>query len=400
MRRKEILSGVRQVIEAIDKSEIFNILKKIVETPETEKSSMAASLQALEAFRTYTIEADKFNDAAKIVNNLMGLELLTAVTTWQRMAASRRSGFTYKLFETVSFAKDYLPRVVKLLQQEPFEDGKANTATRFKGMKVLTVNIFEPENVISSPVRLANVLESIDHFYTACAMMNGVSPSTLSVIACDSGSDKSFDFLGIASVMDCVERLIRTIFDRVFFYREFQFEERLDLVAKALPIVQQIKKMEEHKEIDPEMAHILRRNVLDGTNKFLQSGATINAIEDKSEYNSRALLSPIQKLLVPASQDEKEREQTAPSSQEEQEKASSSAATSPQAAIDAGITKTSSEEGLDFNNLTKEERERLIELLIKSRGGSSELSETLEPSDASMSENEAEDEYPDGESQM
>lgn len=87
--------------------------------------------------------------------------------------------------------------------------------------------------------------------------------------------------------------------------------------------------------INPELAQILSRHVFEGTNKFLVSGATIPHIEDTSNYNPKALLSPVQKLLV--------------------------------AAPDATEKQADDGEGR-LPNLTSDEQEQLFKLLSKSRG--------------------------------
>lgn len=47
-----------------------------------------------------------------------------------------------------------------------------------------------------------------------------------------------------------------------------------------------------------EQAEVLRRNILEGTNKFLSSGAIIPEIEEKLNYTPRSLMAVEPKLLV------------------------------------------------------------------------------------------------------
>ena len=58
------------------------------------------------------------------------------------------------------------------------------------------------------------------------------------VIACDSGSDKSFDFLGVATVIECVKELILSLWNRVIYFSEYRMSERIKLVAEALPVIE------------------------------------------------------------------------------------------------------------------------------------------------------------------
>lgn len=367
MRRQEILDGVNQVLSALTQSEIRDSLQAKLRGGEDAKEQIEVNAKLLDSLRLYNMYAQTFNPAAKEVSRILRLNSLENARLWVGLTATRQAT-AFKLFQDVTFAIEQLPKIIKLLKQElirRIEESEDDVTSKYKGMRVLTINVFEAINVFSSPARLANVLESIDLFYTACALLNGESPSTLSVIACDSGSDKSFDFLGIAKLMDCVERLIGTIFERVFFFREHQFEERLDLVTKALPIIQQINKMEEHKELAPEMAEVLRRNIFDGTNKFIQSGATIPKIEDKSQYDARSLLSPVQKLLVAAPD-----ESTEDVSSEHPNKKSAITADDQRPEEDRGS------ERLTLENLSDEEQDQLFRLLQKSRSAPSKVQET------------------------
>lgn len=361
MRRQEIIEGTEQVIEALKSSGLAEFISKRVNEP-SEKSSLEENARLLKCLRIYNLLAQRFNKAGREVARILGLSKLEDTGLWIRLTGTR-SHVLFSTYNDITFAINHLPKITQLLEQNNvkyFANGGDGEDTQLRKMRVLTVNVFEEENVLSSPARLSNVLESIDNFYTACALLEGESPSTLSVIACDSGSDKSFDFLGIAKAIDCVEKLITTLFERVFFFREHQFEERLDLVTKSLPIIHQINKMEEHKELPPEMAEILRRNIFDGANKFIQSGATIAKIEDKSQFDARSLLSPVQKLLVAAPDEERESAADIQSTE---------GAIKNSASEEAGdVTKLNK---LSLNNLSDEEQEQLLKLLQKGRKPSS-----------------------------
>lgn len=354
MRRAELIEAARALQDALNETKLAELIG-LERGKESNRTSTSKSLQALS---DYSILGHSFKPATKKLEYIFDIHHLRDPTVWLRLIDFNPASERVK--RSIVFALEYLPKIIEMLETEAtaeFEGGIGKDASPYKGMRTLTVTIYEPEKLYSSPDRLANVLESINHFYTACALMENESPSTLSVIGCDSGSDKSFDFLGLAKLMECVERLIGTIWDRTFFYRERQFDERLELVAKSLPIIERISVMEQQRQLEPEMAEVLRRNIFDGTNKFLQSGATIPKIEDKSEYNPKALLSPIQKLLVAAPDDYE---------------ASGEAAQQDQTGNTTPVEETKPEQNksttLDFSDLTDEEQALLAKLLARHIG--------------------------------
>jgi len=345
MRRAELINGARELEDALTETRMFELLNS------KSDDKKRSATEVLEALKEYSIRAHRFSPPAKQLSNIFNLKTLETPGRW--ISLLDRSPTSMRTRDQVAFALTFLPSIVEMLEPEILAqiNRSSGEESPFRNMRVLSVSIYESDKVLSTPTRLCNVLESMNNFYTACALMENESPSTLSVIACDSGSDKSFDFLGIAKLMECVERLIGTIWDRAFFFREKQFEERLDLVAKSLPIMERIDTMLTQKQIDPEMAGVLKRNIFDGTNRFLQSGASIQKIEDTTEYNPRLLLSPVQKLLVAAPEDAVQEGDVRVEGDRDAEKQS-------------GLPNSLR---LDLSNLNSDEKALLLKLAQKSR---------------------------------
>jgi hypothetical protein len=347
--RSELIDGVKELRSALQETN----LSKLLGPAEKKDDGSERASRLLEALKQYAIRAHRFKPATRRLVEIFNLDPLEVTALWLRLLDPTPATSTMR--KRIAFAVSNLPLIAEMLEPEIFAKLKSQPleGSPYKDMRVLSVTVFEQENLFSSPLRLANVLEAVNHFYSACALLEDESPSTLSVVACDSGSDKSFDFLGIAKVMDCVERLIGTIWDRAFFFRERQFEERLELVAKSLPIIERIDSMQNQKQLDPEMAQILKRHIFDGSNKFLQSGATIPKIEDRSEYNPRELLSPVQKLLVAAPEELTRESNDSHESIED---------------VSAEIEENNAaRKKLNISSLTDDEQEELLRLVQKSR---------------------------------
>ena len=117
----------------------------------------------------------------------------------------------------------------------------------------------------------------------------------LAVVACDSGSDKTFDFLGAARVLECVKEIIVILWSNVVFFRENREGRRLELIEQSLPLLERLEKM---KETDPERAELLKRQVVESAIKFREAGVTIPEIEKHTVFNPRQLMRPEPKLLI------------------------------------------------------------------------------------------------------
>jgi hypothetical protein len=350
MRRAEIINSINELHQAIRLSQI-QIAIEHLRTKGDSKSNFQAIPEVLSIFKTYSLLAEKFTTETKELVNIFKLEALDDPNSW----AAFLSGDSELLDDTVNnvrFASRYLPKLNALLEQTALniiKHAANDEKSIFKGMSLFSVTIFEQGSRFSSPERIIQVFESVSLFYESCAMINGFSPSTLSVVSCDSGSDKSFDFLGIAKVIECVVKLIESLWDRVVFYKEHKFEERLDLISKSLPILAQIHSLEAAGEVPPELAEQLRRNVFEGANKFIESGASIPQIESRTHNDPRALMSPVQKLLTSSPTDFK---------QDEEQLAKS-------AEVDAN---DKSNDELNFSELSTEEQQALRQLLNKATG--------------------------------
>lgn len=310
MRRTEIIKSVEELQRALTETNIPKALRSLLESGAGRSQEREMTGEILNVFKEYAVRAHSFSPAATRVAEILELQNLSDAKQWIQFSENPPELFAAS--QRVSFALEVLPKMAALFQQESVQQTQQsidNQTGRYKGMRTLTVTVFENGDRFSSPTRLANVLESFNLFYSSCAMMSGESPDTLSVIACDSGSDKSFDFLGLAKVMECVERIINSIWDRVVFYREHQFEERVELISNSLPVISQIQKMQEENQIEPELAEKLRRNILEGAAKFIQSGASIPKIDSNSRLDVRQLLSPVQKLLVGSTDENSNNEQ-------------------------------------------------------------------------------------------
>jgi hypothetical protein len=335
MRRQEILNSINKVRTAIEKSELLDSLEKFIRPAESSSSPTFL----LNSFRLFTIEYEKFNVNERQILSIFELDNLNEADLWSKMyiadKGDRRESF-YKIRYNLKFLYDMMPKVLEIFKQE-IQEYVYQDATVLNDNEILTVILPEDDKKFSSPIRLSELINSIILIYQSFAIITNKSQDDLSVISIDSGSDKSFDFMGNAEVVKCIKEFFIELWDRIVFFRERLIGERIELIGKSLPVLEKISIMEQNGSIGPEQAEILRRNIVESTRKIISTGAIIPEIEKYSSYNPRVLMSPERKMLKESNQTDN---------------------------LENHSRKTEKAES-DMTNLSEEEQEKLKELLNK-----------------------------------
>lgn len=304
MRRTDLINSIQKISKAIKQS---NIIEAVMPSPKSKGDFEGL----LTIFQNYSELTKNLNEAERRILKIFNLDTLDNPKLWTKILASTESesrDSLMKIRSGIRYFNEFLPGIIELLKQDHVEYGASSQNTSSNQLNsnekiLLTVILPEDDNEISSPERLIKVLESINLLYDTFAIIQNSANNDLSVAAIDSGSDKSFDFLGAAKLMEAVKELIIGLWDRVVFFREKQLSERLDLITKSLPIIEKINQLQENGSISPEQAEILRRNVGTAANNFISAGAIIPELSNFSTFNPRQLMTPEPKLLTNAKED-------------------------------------------------------------------------------------------------
>lgn len=301
MRRADLVNAAEQVAGALKESGAELPLVEVARLGYRREPVPGELLtRLLTALREYGLRASRFTRPARALADTLGLTPLESADTWSLLiAAERRAQEAFAFAERVRFATGYLPKVAALLQQSGVRALDAARRGESAGVALLTVQVIEAPRRFSTPTRLATLLESLDLLYSACAVLEGAEPNGLSVVACDSGSDKTFELMGAAPVIEAVRALLVSVWDRVVFHREVPVPQRYRLAAESLPVLARVKDAQAEGSISPEQAELLRRRIVEGTGRFLAAGATIPDLQERAYANPRTLMAPAPRLLAP-----------------------------------------------------------------------------------------------------
>lgn len=305
MLRAEIVKGIAQLRDAVRDSGIAEVLDSIL--PVNRQRSPKTASHALAAVRRYAEKAAKFNDAARQIANAFELKPLEDSETWVQLIVQehRPNDALIRARRGLYYLEDFLPKFAKILLPERLQSEHEKSEQPTGNKSVISFVLIEEGNQTSRPERIVTLLTGVATLYGLCATLEGLSPDTLAVIGCDSGSDKAFDFLGVAKGIECLRGLIIDIWDRVLFHREKTLLERARAVSATLPVLERVNSAQAAGTISPEQGEILRRSIEKGVSQFLEAGATTAELENYAPVNPRLLLAPERKLLAaPADQSE------------------------------------------------------------------------------------------------
>jgi hypothetical protein len=300
VRRIEIINGIDRLLSAIDQSGVGDRIESGVRR---EQGADTGAAEILDSFHKFALLAQHFGFAESQMVQILGLSPLLDVNIWALFVAEGRTPMGLELYHAIREAREFLPRFKTLIEQDYVEkvmQRDAQLPKVLQGKTTLSVIAIEERDQFSTPRRVIEVIESVTLIYEATAILNQQSSDDLIVLTCDSGSDKSFDFLGAAKIIEQVKELILGLWDKVVFFRERKAAERIELVAKSLPVIERISQMREAGALSPEQAEIVSRKIVEGAEKFLKSGATIPEIANRTIFNDRALLAPQTMLLTGA----------------------------------------------------------------------------------------------------
>lgn len=300
MRRAEIQFGVGEILNTIKKT---GLDKAMAERGRNQDTKLDPVL--LNQLKHFSIDASRFSPAGRAILEIFDLEGLEDPKVWVDVMTGENP-VAWRLARNITFAMEYLPLLLNLIEQrgvdayvKSVEKGRITK----EAFEILSVIVLEEESQFSKPQRLIEVLQASELLYENCALLLGESPDRLTVLTCDSGSDKSFDFLGFAKVIEQVKEIILGLWDKVVFFKEKKFGAEMEAITHGLAVFAKVAEMESTGQLEPERAELIRRGLTNGCQKFLSAGAIIPEIRDHSHHNPRVLMAPEQKLLMPPAPD-------------------------------------------------------------------------------------------------
>lgn len=300
MRRTEIVRALRNILHNLKTTDVNAPIENVIHENLQGEDLFNQSL--LVKLNQYSLIAKDYGTTEHKIAKILGLSDLSNPEKWAELIYTKHAGAEAlnTISQNIRFSLDYIPSLLELLEPEylPLIDKPSGELPHeLKDKAILTTILIEDEAHPATPERLAQLLLSISTLYDASTEILSHPSVPLTIVGCDSGSEKSFDFLGADRVIQMVKEIILSLWDRVVFFRERQMSQRLELVAQSLPVLEQIVELKNDKTISREQAELLRRRVLESIQKFINCGAVTPEMQERSTFNPYELMMPETKLL-------------------------------------------------------------------------------------------------------
>lgn len=300
MRREALLSYIDNIVTDISETGISAMLDNIVERFQTVQNGKDTSPALdLQVISTYFSKYQNYSDGEKYIIDVLGIDQAADMRFWQNSLSDLDVTSIYTLRSKVRLALDLLPRIMILLSRSYAEqvDDRHSPRSVVDGTEIQTVILTDEGDALSTPDRLIDVLQSVREIYKAVAIIEGHSPDGIAVVGLDSGSEKSFDFLGMAKVMQEVRALFEFLYTSIAFHRQNASLKNLSVVAEAIPLIQKVEKLRVDKALDEEGASRIKRALINNLEKFASAGAYTPEMK-RAVGNSPALIMQSQPRLL------------------------------------------------------------------------------------------------------
>lgn len=312
MLRADITKTIENVLSAVTQSGLGELLEAISASyrerggrPTVDPASI------LEVMSHWTVLSAKFDLNDRHLLEIFGLgdflssrvwvPLLPALTQNEKDTPSGILSFVFETARTIRFLDEKAPMLIELFAQHKFPRAstghdRMTTAAAMAGL--LTVYLPEGEGETSTPSRIALLMESMTGFYQIIADLEELkNPDALRVVAIDSGSDKSFDFLGGAKIIEQVKELILGIYDRRVVQKSVRHAQALDSINDTLPVLEKLKQAEIDGTLTPAEYEILKRKLFTSIEQFVTVGAVTQGMIDVKPVDPRLIMKQEAKLL-------------------------------------------------------------------------------------------------------
>ncbi len=373
MKRADIIDGVANLNKILAQSKLLDSLRLLRNHREENEKATFNFEELLISLNNYSIYYARLGEVEKYIIKVMGLEGLEDPKKWAQLIYDpEKTADLNHLTRNIENTLLFLPKVTDLIAKTYDRDQIAKHPDK----EILGLLLPEQTGQFSSPERLTNALEAVSLFYRTFAEMQDLSSEDLSIVGMDSGRDKSFELLGTKSVIKEVRKLILAIWNSTLYYRERKFDERIDLVKQSLPVIHQLDEMREDATLGEEQAEIFKRNIHQGTTKFIAAGAIIAEMEKESWNDPRTLMIPEPKLLINNEQARANLGNPLPDSKPDLDKTDEDQA----ASVSAHASENNPKLLDNLDNLNEEDQELFKQLFHKMQGAKKEQGENQEDS--------------------
>lgn len=248
----------------------------------------------------YYRRVSSYPEHAKEILKILGLESAADPLFWQAQIGESDPNQIFSLKSSFRSAETFLPRVLEMLERDYGDVVDSNESMRSKidGLEIQTVVLSDEGDSLSSPSRLIDLLTAVREIYAAVAEIEGLPTDGIAVVGLDSGSEKSFDFLGVARIISEVRLLLQFLYTAVSMHKQTVTLKNLAVVAETMPLIHRLDKLKHDNIVDEESASRIRHNLLANLEKFSSVGAYTPEMKKVLSTTPSLVMRPLPRLLT------------------------------------------------------------------------------------------------------
>lgn len=278
MRRDKLINSYQAVLEEIQSSNIMASTDPFLR-PRKEIRDSDATRELVSSITKLSVSYSKFNQDEREFAETFGLQTFFEPDSWTVMLSEGAEGREAVLQRRrlATYLLEFFPNVVFLLEQSGTmaeEDILETTDS-----PILRVLVIEDRGERTETTRIREMFEGIEKIYGALSKLHDHEDGGLILAACDSGSDKSFDFAGAGKIFEQIRLFILDVLNHRRATRNQDAMDLLSFTSKALPIYSEIEAKKKSGEISPSSAAQIVKELDAGAVSFMKAGATIPEAE-------------------------------------------------------------------------------------------------------------------------
>ncbi len=300
MRRSTFFAAAHHLIATFRASGLEDLLLAIRLTG----GHLDEDTAALRVFQAYTLARAGFQATEVMLMDAFDLATIDDPAFWHALTSAGSEDRLHSATEVLNAWNKLLdvhPRLQRLLDVDgTLLQANAEGLTASTRSLVMVLIKDGPELPLT-PSRIAAVLESLDRLVDSASQILGFDDRELKVVYMDMGSTIEVWIKAAENIVRFLRDTFATVTSRLMLREELQADKRIDLVAKSIPVILEIR--DNAKRLGPAQAELLEMTITSSLVKFIAQGATLHEVtrDYPADYPAayRTLTSPT-KLLPPA----------------------------------------------------------------------------------------------------
>jgi len=270
LKRSTITNSLEIINDTIVNCDVVDLLESIA-------SGRPKSQDLTKAFSTFeqlTVERHSWSNDTLRVSKIVGVEKIFESESWQSIISkptTQKAETAGLLLKESNRFLDFMPVLKSLLELDQSSP---------KNSEVLSLILLDSTNS-SSIVRAERLLSSVRDVGRIYEIVHNTTLDNLTLIACDSGSDKEFIFGIPKSAYKFFKDFFLSSWQRFVFHKELKAEKRLDVVAKSLPLLAEVNSKRE--SLGEENTILLEKMIIETATGILESGVVLAETAEKQE---------------------------------------------------------------------------------------------------------------------